>query len=124
MPKDYQEINKVIEEIGIATYGGQSFEPTGMYREKLTNILTTYGNAREMEGVEKRLTTEMGNNFVRKCNEAGENAERERIVQIIESLKIEGDNQFSGDKREDIADYLNDWLMPEIKRNLIEAIKK
>ena len=34
-------VEEAIEQIGIATYGGRSFEPTGMYREKLTKILNT-----------------------------------------------------------------------------------
>ena len=38
-------VEKAIEQIGIATYGGRSFEPTGMYREKLTKILNTQRTA-------------------------------------------------------------------------------
>ncbi len=36
---DTHDWREVIEQIGIATYGGKSFEATGMYREKLTTIL-------------------------------------------------------------------------------------
>lgn len=39
-PHTVQSVDAIIEQIGIATYGGKSFEPTGMYREKLTNIIT------------------------------------------------------------------------------------
>jgi hypothetical protein len=95
MPKDYQEDSELA-------------------LKKILNIVALaqqYYIEIDMEGLEKELTT-YGN------------ARVEEIIKIIESLKIEGDNQFSGDKREDVADYLNDWLMPEIKRNLIEAIKK
>jgi len=38
-------VEEAIEQIGIATYGGRSFEPTGMYREKLTKILNTQRTA-------------------------------------------------------------------------------
>ena len=40
-----KELKKAIEEIGIATYGGRSFEATGMYRDKLTVILNTYAQS-------------------------------------------------------------------------------
>ncbi len=48
----------------------------------------------------------------------------EEIIEIIETLNIEGVNRFDGDKTQNVRDYLNEWLMPEIKRNLIKAIKK
>jgi len=38
-------VEEAIEQIGIATYGGRSFEPTGLYREKLTKILNAQRTA-------------------------------------------------------------------------------
>lgn len=37
-------LDKVIEKIGLATYGGTDFDLTGEYREKLTNILVSFLN--------------------------------------------------------------------------------
>ena len=97
MPKDYQEIERIVEELkawGWGTEGGkEAFTHAQM--NQIRQALTTYGNAQV-----------------------------EEIIKIIESLKIEGVNRFDGDKTQDVRDYLNDWLMLEIKRNLIKAIKK
>jgi hypothetical protein len=68
---------------------------TPLDKEEVLNIISTYGNTRV-----------------------------EEIIKIIETLNIEGVNRFDGDKTQNVRDYLNDWLMPEIKQNLIEAIKK
>ena len=68
---------------------------TPLDKEEVLNIISTYGNTRV-----------------------------EEIIKIIETLNIEGVNRFDGDKTQNVRDYLNDWLMPEIKRNLIKAIKK
>ena len=50
------ELERVVEAIGIATYGGRSFEATGVYKDKLEKIVTTYAKtvAEEAVRVEKK----------------------------------------------------------------------
>jgi len=47
------ELERVVEAIGIATYGGRSFEATGVYRDKLEKIVTTYAKTVAEEAVAK-----------------------------------------------------------------------
>jgi len=57
------ELERVVEAIGIATYGGRSFEATGVYRDKLEKIVTTYAKtvAEEAVRVEReRIRIELG----------------------------------------------------------------
>jgi hypothetical protein len=59
MPKDYQEIEKIVEEvledINTNTYLNPMSLNLAKGYEKVSwiNALTTYGNARELQGVEK-----------------------------------------------------------------------
>ena len=45
------ELERVVEAIGIATYGGRSFEATGVYKDKLEKIVTTYAQTVAEEAV-------------------------------------------------------------------------
>jgi hypothetical protein len=51
MPKDYQEIERIVEDFEY--FDGQCYP--NRHSDWLRNTLTTYGNAREREGVEKVL---------------------------------------------------------------------
>jgi hypothetical protein len=61
MPKDYQEIEKIVEELTLElSYGGRGNlldDTMGMdtVRDLIRTTLTTYGNARELEGVENQV---------------------------------------------------------------------
>ena len=49
--QDTTELERVVEAIGIATYGGRSFEATGVYKDKLEKIVTTYAKTVAEEAV-------------------------------------------------------------------------
>lgn len=104
MPKDYQEVERIVEEL----------------ETRMTALNNQYHVSERDWKIQLNTTISM----LRQALTTYGNTRVEEIIKIIETLEIKGCNQFSGDKREDVADYLNDWLMPEIKRNLIQAIKK
>lgn len=52
MPKDYQEVERIVEEICYEGAKIGSPVPLEVY-QAIKKALTTYGNARELEGVEK-----------------------------------------------------------------------
>jgi hypothetical protein len=51
MPKDYQEVERIVEEIFDTEYIGGN-QPN-LNKDYIRQALTTYGNARELQGVEK-----------------------------------------------------------------------
>jgi len=61
MPKDYQEIERIVEECLQhsplkAFFEDNLYQSTDVYadtKERITKALTTYGNARELIGIEK-----------------------------------------------------------------------
>lgn len=55
--------------------------------------------------------------------------EREReivvdeVIEIIESVQLTATKKYADDTTPDKAKVVNEWLMPEVKRNIIEAVK-
>jgi hypothetical protein len=47
----------------------------------------------------------------------------DEAVEIVQSVKIESQNRHTDDKTEDQRDYLNDWILPVIKKEIIKALQ-
>ena len=53
---------------------------------------------------------------------AQENTTKE-VIEIIESVQLVATKKHKNDTTPEKAKIINDWLMPEVKRNIIEAVK-
>jgi hypothetical protein len=83
MPKDYQEIERIVEDfLDKFPVRNPEIEPT--IKDWLRTTLTTYGNARELQGVEK---------VIEMCEELRgdwDNIERDKALDdLIHSLKAQ-----------------------------------
>lgn len=45
------------------------------------------------------------------------------VIEIIESVQVTAQKMSANDTRPEKAKLVNDWLMPEVKRNIIKAIQ-
>jgi hypothetical protein len=109
MPKDYQEIERIVEllkeqyiEKFRKTWGfpltDEQAEEMDWWRDKIKTTLTTYGNARELEGVEKvekgvpeeKHATANNNEESKLVYLAvGHNSVREKVLDHIAKVKSE-----------------------------------
>ncbi len=47
----------------------------------------------------------------------------EEVIEIIESVQLIATKKHANDTTPEKAKIVNEWLMPEVKRNIIEAVK-
>ena len=73
--------------------------------------------------IDPQVADEKERRFLIQALTEAHQAGRDEAVEVVKSVRIEGKNRHANDKTEDQRDYLNDWILPVIKKEIIKALQ-
>ena len=88
----------------------------------IENGLGKYMLASQVIEQARKVFTEYQESLHHQLQKAQENTIKE-VIEIIESVQLVATKKHKNDTTPEKAKIINDWLMPEVKRNIIEAVK-
>ena len=96
-------------------------EETHNTREGVKQFIGTWlPNGREAD--QSLMEFELRELLHQELQKARENTLK-KVVGIIKSVQVNAQKMSADDTRPEKAKMINDWLMPEVKRNIIEALQ-